>query len=213
MKAISLKTIKNKKPQARQEHPTATSIRKNPIGTINVSSTNVSTFDELYLNATIHTIIARNTQISTLIGAKVLPKIISLDVTGSPLSKEPLLDFMASMAFGPSLYRVNGQAISMATKNLVRQYSARLRPILNEGYVIKTIRPEIKVQKVGHPELYIFDYTTETLKEFFSKEQQIRENDLEINELLQEVEKLTKEGKTEIKTYKIPVKLFPKHEN
>ena len=188
MKTVSLKTLsaRNKKTM-RRTNTSLNNINKNPIGTINVSGTAVTDFTELHLNTTIHTIIARNTKISTFVGSTFLAKLISLDLFGSPISQEPLLDFMACMAFGPNLYKVNGQTISANTRKLVREYSNRLKPLLKQGYVIKSLKPIIKVQKVGQPEIFEFDYTNETIHEFVEKEKQIQENDAKIERLRQTV--------------------------
>ena len=133
MKTVSLKSLSPNKKTKKQSHILLNKINRNPIGTINVSGIPVTSFEQIYLNKTIHTIIARNTKICSFAGSLFLSKLMSLDLSATPLANEPLLDFMSSMAFGPNLYKVNGQIISQNAKNLVKKYSILFETSIKTG--------------------------------------------------------------------------------
>ena len=176
-------------------------------GVLDVSNSNYENFQNIGANPSIHTIKANFSKISSFIGSTILPKLLSIDLSSTPLGNEPHLAFMCVTVFGQNVAIVNGTHISAKTKSLAKKYGAKVRPLILEGYLVKSITPKLQIA-LYNKENELFDFDFNNAQEFLEQQKKIEENEREIQEMLKQLKQQEKPVKVAKKTKKFRIRPF-----
>ena len=176
---------------------------------IDISNSNFENFQNIGADPSTHTIKANSSKISSFIGATLLPKLINIDLTSTPLGNEPYLSFMCVVVFGQNVSTVNGSSVLIKTKTLAKKYGSKVRPLILDGYLVKSVTPKLQIA-LYNKENEIYDFDFKSAQEFLEKKKQMEENEREIQEMIKQLLQQEKPVKTVRKPMKC--RLRPKHE-
>ena len=173
---------------------------------LDVSNKMIDSFSKITIPQATMTFKANNTQIKNFVGAKYTRKMYSVEMENTPVANEKLFSFMCVCAFGENISIVNGVKVSKTVKELAKKYRNRVRPLLNEGFLIKNIEP-LQVTPPGSNKILEYDY--DNLNEYIGKQKHIDDNAEKIEKLEEELDEKLEEKKKYVslsRTTKIPTK-------